>query len=290
VVQNWTGAKKKCELSIMTGKISDDQVKYNDVPFFLVFIPVVNVLNYYLTYTNISFNAHTVLTFFIDTFEGYAAWLGFRCVIIYLDKTMPYKANPLKRILVQISVTTIVGLLIIIALTEIVNLIAKRSSVPASFYQYDIFIFLIWFFVLNGIYIALYYYHAMTHTEKLRQEDKRVRTEGFSVKDGRQNLVVAFDAIMVFFADDDYTALITQEAKRYLLDRSLDNIEQTLPGERFFRLNRKYIVHRSIVKGFNKIENGKLNVILSPSTYVPENIQVSRTKAPEFKTWFGPES
>ena len=98
--------------------------------------------------------------------------------------------------------------------------------------------------------------------------------------------MVPFDTITAFFVDADYSVLVTWEPKKYLLDKSLDKIEQSIPSQFFFRLNRQYIVHRNAVKGFNKIENGKLNVLLLPAFYLPEQIQVSRAKAPEFKTWF----
>ena len=56
-------------------------VNYRDVPLFLVLIPCINALNYYLTYSHIAFNWHTVLTFTIDTLQGYAAWLAIRAII-----------------------------------------------------------------------------------------------------------------------------------------------------------------------------------------------------------------
>ncbi|HEY4327049.1 MAG TPA: LytTR family DNA-binding domain-containing protein [Mucilaginibacter sp.] len=273
----------------MADKIPGARIEYNDRLFFLILIPFINALNYYLTYTNISFSTHTLITFSIDTVQGYAAWWGFRTVIIYLDTMMPYEINPLKRIIVQLFLASTVGLLIIILSTELLNLIIKNTPVPASFYRYDIFIFLIWFFVLNGIYIGLHYYHAMKQMEQLRLEDKEIRIKGFKVKDGRKSFIVQFDNIVGFFTDDDYTALVTAESKKYLLDQSLDKIEESLPGELFFRLNRQYVIHRNVVKGFVKIENGKLNVILSPTNYFPEQMPVSRTKASDFKTWFNPE-
>src|SRR6476659_9685745 len=105
----------------MAIKISNKQVQYNDIILFLILIPFINALNYYLTYTNIPFNSHTLITFLIDTFDGYAAWWGLRSVVIFLDKKMPYEVNPLKRILAQLFSTSAVGLLIIIILTEIIN-------------------------------------------------------------------------------------------------------------------------------------------------------------------------
>jgi len=80
----------------MASQIFEKQVRYNDVLFFLVLIPFINGLNYYLTYSNIQFTSHTLITFLIDTFEGYLAWWSLRSVIIYLDKKMPYEKKTFK--------------------------------------------------------------------------------------------------------------------------------------------------------------------------------------------------
>src|SRR6188474_3102479 len=129
--------------------------KYNDIKFFLIAIAFISAFNYYLTYTNIRFNWFLVLTYTIDTVQGWLAWWAVRSIIIYLDKKLPYTDRPLKRILVQLSVTTIAGLLVIILLTELVSWIARGRALPLSFYLFDIFIITIWFIVINGIYIGM---------------------------------------------------------------------------------------------------------------------------------------
>jgi len=75
-----------------------------------------------------------------------------------------------------------------------------------------------------------------------------------------------------------------------LLDHSIDKIEKELPSILFFRLNRQYLVHRQMVTGFQRVENGKLNVLIKSSKNISSPISVSRTKAPAFKTWFQPEA
>ena len=273
----------------MDHSTEDIKIKYHDVPLFLVLIPFINALNYYLTYSHIPFNWHTVITFLIDTLEGYVAWWGMRSVILFLDRKMPYSSSPVKRILLQIILSSAVGLLIIIILTEILNWIVKDGPVPMNFYTNDIFIFLIWFFVFNGIYVGLYYYYAMRHMEALRQEDKKIRTEGFFVKQGRQNLSIPFSEILGFYVEGEYSVLITPQFKKYFLDQSLDKIEQSVPEEIFFRLNRQYLISRLALKGFSRSENGKLNVLIKYPEYFPDTVQVSRTKAPVFKQWYQPE-
>jgi DNA-binding LytR/AlgR family response regulator len=82
--------------------------------------------------------------------------------------------------------------------------------------------------------------------------------------------------------------LVTRENKKYFPDKSLDKIEQTLPAEIFFRVNRQYIVHRNAVKGFKRADNGKLDVLVNGADYFPGTLPLSRTKAAGFKSWFQP--
>jgi hypothetical protein len=266
-----------------------DQHKYHDVRFFLVAIAFISAFNYYLTYNNIHFNWFLILTYTIDTVEGWMAWWAVRSIIIYLDKKLPYTQRPLKRILIQLLLTTMAGLLVIILLTELESWIIKGRSVPLSFYLFDVFIFIIWFLVINGIYIGMHYYSEWKQSEIQRQEEKKVRAGGFSVKHGKQNLLISFGDILGFYAEDKYTVLITWQNKKYFPDKSLDKIEEVLPEEFFFRLNRQYIVHRNALTGFKRTGDGKIDVLVNAPENFPSAIPVSRTRAISFKTWFQPE-
>ena len=260
--------------------------KYNDVKFFLVAIAFISAFNYYLTWSNIKFNWFLVYTYAIDTIQGWLAWWAVRSIIIYLDKKMPYGNRPLKRILVQLLLTTTAGLLVIILLTELVSWIVRGRPAIDNFYLFDIFIIAIWFFVINGIYIGLHYYSEWRESERQRQEEKKIRAGGFTVKHGNQNLLFPFADILGFYAEDGYTILITRENKKYFPDRSLDKIETTLPGESFFRLNRQYLLNRAILTGFKRTVNGKIEVLVNASENLPSSIPVSRTRAVSFKNWF----
>jgi hypothetical protein len=263
--------------------------KYNDVKFFLFAIAFISAFNYYLTWSNIKFNWFLVLTYTIDTVEGWLAWWAVRSIVIYLDKKMPYEKRPLKRILVQLFLTTIAGLLVIILLTELVSVIVRGHTAPLSFYLFDVFIFVIWFIVINGIYIGLHYYQEWKQSEHHRQEEKKVRANGYTVKQGRQNLLIPFAEISGFYSEDGYSILLNQQNKKFFPDKSLDKIEKELPEEWFFRLNRQYILHRNAIKGFKRTNDGKLDVAIRKLENLPETVQVSRTKAVVFKKWFQPE-
>lgn len=225
-------------------------------------------------------------TYSIDTVQGWLAWWAVRSIIIYLDKKMPYGDRPLKRILIQLLLTTATGLLIIILLTELTSLIARGHTVPLSFYLFDVFIFVIWFIVINGIYIGMHYYAEWKESEHHRQEEKKIRTTGFTVKHGKQNLLVSFNEISGFYTEDGYTIMLNWQEKKFFPDLSLDKIEKQLPGEWFFRLNRQYMVHRSAITGFKRTNDGKIDVRIKDMENLPETVQVSRTKAIVFKKWF----
>lgn len=264
------------------------QQKYHDVKFFLIAIAFISAFNYYLTWNNIRFNWFLVFTYTIDTVQGWLAWWAVRTIIIYLDKKLPYTDRPLKRIVVQLVVTTVAGLSIIIILTELVSRIVRGRSVPLSFFLFDVLIIMIWFLVINGIYIGMHYYSEWKQSEMQRMEEKKVRAEGFTVKHGRQNLLIPFAEILGFYAEEGYTVLLTWENKKYFPDKSLDKIEEAMPEELFFRLNRQYIVHRKALTGFKRTGDGKLDVLVKAVENFPNAIQVSRTRAVPFKNWFQP--
>lgn len=266
------------------------QRKYNDVKFFLIAIIFINAINYYLTYHNISFNWFFVLTFINDTVQGWLAWWAVRSIVIYLDKRMPYTDRPFKRIAIQFLLTTAAGLLIIIILTELSSWIVKGEPALLNFYTTDIFIIFIWFVVFNGVYVGMHYYAEWKESEKTRLEEKKIRAGGFTVKHGKQNLQISFEDMLGFYVDDGYTVLLTRQHKKYFPDKSLDKIEEALPAEWFFRLNRQYIVHRSAVTGFKRTGDGKIDVLINAAENFPGTIPVSRIKAAAFKNWFQPEA
>lgn len=259
---------------------------YKDVKFFLLFIAFISAFNYYLTYDNIKFNWFLVITYTIDTVQGWLAWWGVRSIIIYLDTKLPYAQYPIKRIVVQIVTTTITGLLIIISLTELVSWIVKGRSASINFYTFDIFIFVIWFLVLNGIYIGIHYYQQLNESEFLRQEEKKLKTTGFSVRQGKQNVLISFQDILGFYSESGFIYLQTHQEKKILSERSLDKVEQIIPSELFFRLNRQYIIHHNMINGFKRIEDGKLEIQINSAGNIPTMITVSRIKAASFKKWF----
>ncbi|HYI76575.1 MAG TPA: LytTR family DNA-binding domain-containing protein [Chryseolinea sp.] len=266
--------------------MKDTKRHTSEIKLFLLLIPLINVFNYYLTYNNISLSWRTLLTFSIDTLEGYAAWAAVHFIILYLDRRMPFHENVLKRLIVQIVTTLFIGMFIIVALTVIIHYAFTDRPMPGSFFFYDIFIISVWFLVINGIYIALHFYNQWRISESNRVEENKIKKGGLNVKSGKQELFLNYGDIAGFSVDDDYIICYTVDGKKFLLDQSMDKLEKALPTSSFFRLNRQTLIHRQIVSGFKKGVNGKLDILIKSLSAISSPLNVSRTRASSFKTWF----
>lgn len=258
-----------------------------DVLIFLLLIPVISAFNYYLTYSNIQWNGLLVLTFSIDTVQGYLAWLIVRRLIFWLDQVMPFGPKPTKRILIQVVLTTFAGLSFIIATTELVSWIAKGRPAIPEFYTMDVFIIGVWFLVINGVYIGLFYYRSL---QEIQQEKARIQPDfiGIPVKSGNQELMIPASDLAALMIDAEYVLLGTIQGKKYFLDESLDYWEKNLPEAYFFRLNRQTLIHRQILQGFKKLDHGKLEAQVVSSFNFDLELGISRAKAPAFRAWFMP--
>jgi hypothetical protein len=262
---------------------------YNpDIAIFLIVIPFISAINYYLTYSNIRLSWFLFLTFSIDTVQGYIAWWSCRAFILFLDKKWPYEKSVLSRISIQLIATLVLGLGIISLLTELTSWVANREPAPLHFYSVDLFIIGIWFFFVNGIYVGLYYYNLWKETERQRDEEKRVKLDGLLVKTGKQEVRLSFNDIAGFLIEGEYVGAVHLSGRRYFIDQSLDKVEKAVPSDLFFRLNRQYVLHRQVVTGFRREENGKIIVTSNKPESFPSEIIVSRLKAPAFKEWFRP--
>ncbi len=257
-----------------------------DIIFFLVLIPIINALNYFITYTNVSLNLYFFVTFLIDTCLGYSAWLLIRFIILELEKKYPLKNFTWQRLAVQLLLTSVLGLSIIVIVTVAINFFARDTPIPNNFYTHDIFIYLVWILVINGIYIGIYYYHIWKTSEEQLLREQELKTTGVTVRIGAKNTKVPLININGFFAEQGATFIIDQHSKTHLVDNSLEVIERNLSEKIFFRVNRKFILKRNVILSYKRIKDGKLVLTISLGTTFPTEIIVSRLKAPSFKKWF----
>ena len=87
------------------------------------------------------------------------------------------------------------------------------------------------------------------------------------------------------FAKETLNYIYLFNGDRYMLDFStLDDVEEVLDPNKFYRANRQYIINIDAVQTVKPMENSKLSIRLKEPNHKFE-IDMSREKAPVFKKW-----
>lgn len=96
----------------------------------------------------------------------------------------------------------------------------------------------------------------------------------FTVKIGQYLKVITTEEIECFFSENKGTYIHTYDNRDYLIDSTLEILEQELDKKDFFRVSRKFIVPLKAIKEIQVYTNSRLKVIL-PS-YKDDEVIVSR--------------
>jgi DNA-binding LytR/AlgR family response regulator len=105
----------------------------------------------------------------------------------------------------------------------------------------------------------------------------------FTVKIGQHLKVIAIEEIECFFSENKGTYLHTFDNRNYLIESTLELLEQDLDPKKFYRVSRKFIIPMQSIKEIVVYTNSRLKIILP--TYKDEEVIVSREKVSDFKTW-----
>jgi two-component system, LytTR family, response regulator len=108
----------------------------------------------------------------------------------------------------------------------------------------------------------------------------------FMVKVGEKLVAFTTDEIEYFFGENKIVWLRLKNGRKYVVDYTLEELEDLLDPEQFFRLNRKYITTFGAIDETVAYTNSRLKVKLN-NPVDNEDILVSREKAEEFRVWLG---
>lgn len=106
----------------------------------------------------------------------------------------------------------------------------------------------------------------------------------FMVKSGDHIKSLTADQISLFFADGRDVYLITHQLRKFIIDYTLESLEEILDPKIFHRINRSYIVHISAIQDVIVYSNSRLKI--TPNIKWEPEIIVSREKVSDFKVWF----
>lgn len=116
--------------------------------------------------------------------------------------------------------------------------------------------------------------------EVLRPKSHKTR---FMVKIGDQLSAVETSDIDFFFGENKTVWLRRNNGRKYVVDYTLEQLEDLLDPAHFFRLNRSYIAHFEAIDKITVLSKSRVKVDLKP--VAPREVIVSTETARDFKAW-----
>ena len=107
----------------------------------------------------------------------------------------------------------------------------------------------------------------------------------FFVESGQRFLSVHVNEIAYFFSDGRFVYFITHARNKYIIHYRMEELEQFLNPEEFYRINRSFIISIKSIEQINPYFGSRFKLKLSPAA--EEDILVSRNRAPGFRKWLG---
>lgn len=106
----------------------------------------------------------------------------------------------------------------------------------------------------------------------------------FMVKLGDHIRSITADQISLFYADGRDVYLVTVQNRKFIVDYTLETLEDLLDPTVFYRVNRTFILNIHTIKDVMMYSNSRLKISLTQE--FDKEIIVSREKVNPFKEWF----
>ena len=127
------------------------------------------------------------------------------------------------------------------------------------------------------------YQNRLEEMNLLYQKIQKPYKNRFLVKLGDSIQSVKTEDIASFIFEDGLVLLITSGGKRYVIDYTLDHLEELLNPDVFFRINRKAMIQINAIQKVSSYFNSRLK--LQSTSLSDENAIVSRERVHDFKNW-----
>jgi DNA-binding LytR/AlgR family response regulator len=112
---------------------------------------------------------------------------------------------------------------------------------------------------------------------------ERAYKKRFTVRVGQHLKMIPVDDIECFYSENKGTYIYTINHRDYLLDLTLDQLEEELAPQTFFRVNRKFYVNIDAINDMVSYTNSRLQIKLN--SFKSHDIIVARERVRDFKDW-----
>lgn len=113
-----------------------------------------------------------------------------------------------------------------------------------------------------------------------QQQDYQKR---FIVTSGDKIKSVQIEEVAYFFGQQKYVFLITRDNRKYIIDYTLGKLEEKLDPDRFFRINRQFIISFEAITNMFTYSKSRIKVELEPEPELEAIVSIDKSK--KFKDW-----
>lgn len=107
--------------------------------------------------------------------------------------------------------------------------------------------------------------------------------ERFIVKVGDHLRTVLTSDVQLVYSHEKSTYLFTKDHRKYIIDYTLDHVEELLNALAFFRVSRKHLVNIEYIKDIVAFTNSRLEIKIDG--YAETQVIVARDRVHDFKAW-----
>jgi DNA-binding LytR/AlgR family response regulator len=107
----------------------------------------------------------------------------------------------------------------------------------------------------------------------------------FLVRRGSEYVSIPVSEIAFFYASHKMVCLMRKDGTKFILDHSLADIEKQVDPGDWYRVNRKYLVHRRAIRRMRALPKSKVQIEIEPAA--KEELIVSSENSGGFKKWMG---
>lgn len=121
-------------------------------------------------------------------------------------------------------------------------------------------------------------------TEQIKDNTLLSYRNRFLAKVGQRLFFIPASDVAYFAADNKIVFLIDREGNRFVINNTMENLENELNPKDFFRLNRKIIIHADAIEQIKPYQSNRLKLQLR-GIAAAEEIIISRERVADFKQW-----
>lgn len=105
----------------------------------------------------------------------------------------------------------------------------------------------------------------------------------FTTKIGQHIKMISVDEIECFYSENKGTYAHTIDGRDYLLETTLEQMENELSPRHFFRISRKFFININAIKDIISYTNSRLELRLN--SFCGQPVIVARERVKDFKLW-----